>query len=79
MSLNYDGERAPRVTAKGTGLVGNRILELAYENDIPVHDDSGLVQALSQIDIGSEIPEQLYLAVAEILAFLYYIDEQDNK
>lgn len=78
VSLNYDGEHAPRVTAKGDGIVGNKILKLAYENDIPVHEDSELVQALSQIDIGSEIPEQLFLVVAEILAFIYFIDEHDN-
>ena len=79
VSLNYDGEHAPRVTAKGNGLIGDNIVKLAYENDIPVHEDTALVQALSHIELGDEIPENLYLAVAEILAFIYYLEEKDGE
>lgn len=79
VALEYDGERAPTLLAKGDGLTGDRIVQLAYENDIPVHEDTALVQALSSIDLGDEIPENLYLAVAEILAFIYYLEEKDTK
>mgnify|MGYP000303465149 CR=1 FL=1 len=79
VALEYDGERAPRLSAKGNGLTGDRIVQLAYENDIPVHEDTALVQALSSIELGDEIPENLYLAVAEILAFIYFLEEKDTK
>jgi len=71
VALHYSGKRAPRITASGGGTVAERILEIAREHDVPVHEDPLLTEALSQIPLGEEIPENLYVAVAEVLAFVY--------
>lgn len=71
VTLKYDGESAPRVTAKGKGVIAEKILELAKENDIPLHEDPDLVTLLAQLELGTEIPSNLYVAVAEVLAFTY--------
>jgi flagellar biosynthesis protein len=73
VALSYDGNNAPRVTAKGAGAVAEQIVELAKQHDIPLHADSGLVQVLSNVPLGEEIPRQLYLAVAEVIAFAYLL------
>jgi flagellar biosynthesis protein len=73
VALHYDGQGAPRVTAKGKGAVADQIIELAREHDIPLHTDAGLVTVLSQIPLGEEIPRELYLAIAEVIAFAYYL------
>lgn len=62
---------APEVVAKGYGRVAEHILELARERGIPVHEDADLAEVLARLDTGSEIPEELYEAIAEILAFIY--------
>ena len=71
VALHYDWQGAPRVTAKGTGVVAASILDLAQEYGIPVHEDPALVTLLSQISLGEEIPEALYVGIAEVLAFVY--------
>ena len=71
VSLKYDGKEAPRVTAKGEGLLAERILEIAREHGIPLHEDPDLVSLLAKLDLGDEIPRALYVAVAEIIAFAY--------
>ncbi|MCA1791225.1 MAG: EscU/YscU/HrcU family type III secretion system export apparatus switch protein [Thioalkalivibrio sp.] len=73
VALHYGGEQAPRITASGSGLIAERILEIAGEHDVPVHDDPLLTAALSQVPVGDEIPENLYVAVAEVLAFVYFL------
>ena len=73
VALNYPGKGAPKVMAKGRGSVAERILELARENDIPLWQDSGLAGVLAQIDLGDEIPEALYTAVAEVIAFAWQL------
>jgi flagellar biosynthesis protein len=73
VALQYDGKNAPRVTAKGEDEIAERIRALALENDIPLHEDSVLAYVLSQIDLGEEIPRNLYLAVAEVIAFAYLL------
>jgi flagellar biosynthesis protein len=65
---------APRVTAKGQGRVAEKIIEVAREHGIYVHDDPGLVDALSALDLREEIPDELYIVVAELLAFLYSLE-----
>ena len=62
---------APRVTAKGRSKVAERILELAREHGIPIKEDPDLVEVLSRLDLDQEIPPDLYVVVAEILAFVY--------
>jgi flagellar biosynthesis protein len=82
VALKYDGQGAPRVSAKGSGKIAERILELAEEHGIPLQEDHELVELLSQIELGHEIPENLYLAAAEVIAFAYRLKEktldQDN-
>lgn len=73
VALHYSGKRAPRITASGGGTVAERILEIAREHDVPVHEDPLLTEALSQVPLGAEIPENLYVAVAEVLAFVYQL------
>ncbi|HEB99933.1 MAG TPA: hypothetical protein ENJ05_10555 [Thiotrichales bacterium] len=73
VALQYDGERAPRVTARGHGELAARIVEIAREHDIPLQENPVLIQALAQVELGEEIPPALYLAVAEIIAFAYHL------
>jgi flagellar biosynthesis protein len=62
---------APRVTAKGSGVIADRILELARQNNIPIRQDRNLVRVLSLLDLDEQIPPTVYKAVAEVLAFVY--------
>lgn len=64
-------DRAPTVTAKGSGFVAEKILDLAKKHHIPTREDKDLVQVLSLLDLDEEIPPTVYKAVAEILAFVY--------
>ena len=73
VALHYDQVHAPRVTAKGRGELAEQIIALALENNIPVREEPELVQLLSRIELGDEIPESLYVAVAEIIAFVYML------
>ena len=73
VALRYDGKRAPTVIAKGAGEIARQILAVAEENDIPLHEDSELVALLSRLDLGQEIPEHLYRAIAQIIAFAYFV------
>ncbi|MCP4407171.1 MAG: type III secretion protein [Gammaproteobacteria bacterium] len=73
VALHYDGKGAPTITAKGKGAVAERILEIAREHDIPIDEDPALVTLLSEIPLGDEIPQVLYVAVAEVLAYVYKI------
>ena len=61
------------MVAKGRGEVAERILAVAREHDVPLHADAGLVELLARIDLGDEIPPELYLAVAQVLAFAYQL------
>ena len=73
VALNYDGRGAPRVTAKGEGLIAERILEVASRHDIPLQDDPALLTLLAQVELGDEIPPELYVAVSRVLAFAYQL------
>jgi len=73
VALEYDGSNAPKVSAKGIGNLAEQILELAKLHDIPLQADSELVEILAQIKLGDNIPEQLYYAVAEVIAFAYML------
>jgi len=72
-ALRYDAKKdaAPRVVAKGSGKIAERILQIAKEYNIPIKDDPQLAGILSTLDLYQEIPLELYRAVAEILAFVY--------
>jgi flagellar biosynthesis protein len=76
VAMAYGSEDgAPRVVAKGHGVTAEAIVSLAKENGIYVHQSRELVHLLMQVDLDSEIPPELYLAVAEILAWLYLMDQ----
>ena len=68
---------APRVVAKGSGISAEAIISLANESGVYVHQSPELVSMLMQIDLDSEIPPELYQAVAEILAWLYGLDQKE--
>lgn len=71
VALFYDGHGAPQVTAKGSGAEAEAILALAREHGVPLCDNPALVELLSHIEIGEQIPEALYITVAHIIAFAY--------
>ena len=76
-ALRYEqGQRAPRVTATGVGLVADRILAAARDAGIPVRHDPALAEALAKLELGSDVPEELWTAVAETLAWAYRLDAQ---
>ena len=71
IALHYEkGNGAPRVVAKGKGAIGARIVDLARAHDIPIEENEVLAGALSNVELGDEIPVELYKAVAEVLVFV---------
>ena len=70
VALHYDKKGAPRVVAKGRGSIGEKIIEIAKAHDIPIEENEVLAGALSKIELGDEIPPELYKAVAEVLVFV---------
>ncbi|MEW5757100.1 MAG: EscU/YscU/HrcU family type III secretion system export apparatus switch protein [Pseudomonadota bacterium] len=75
IALRYDGENAPVVTAKGTGEIARQIIDIAREHNVPLLENAHLVRMLVLLDLGDEIPEALYVAIAEIIAFAYWLNE----
>ena len=75
VALRYDRDQdsAPRVVAKGREKVADKILDLARKHDVPIHCDHDLTELLSQLDLDEMIPREVYVIVAEILAFIYSI------
>ncbi|MDI6801701.1 MAG: EscU/YscU/HrcU family type III secretion system export apparatus switch protein [Thermodesulfovibrionales bacterium] len=71
LRYKHGKDSAPKLVAKGSGKVAERILAIAKEHNIPLKDDPQLVEVLSTLDLYQEIPPDLYRAVAEILAFVY--------
>jgi flagellar biosynthesis protein len=67
-------DAAPRVVAKGRGLVAEQIISRAREHGVYVHESPELVSLLMQIDLDQRIPPQLYIAVSELLAWLYRLE-----
>ena len=70
VALHYDRTGAPRVVAKGKGTIGEKIIEVARANNIPIEENEVLAGALSNVELGEEIPAELYKAVAEVLIFV---------
>lgn len=73
VALHYNGNGAPRLVAKGSGDVARRIVEVAREHKVPLQEDTALASALSRLDLGMEVPRELYVAVAHVLAFAWTI------
>ncbi|MBU0479538.1 MAG: EscU/YscU/HrcU family type III secretion system export apparatus switch protein [Proteobacteria bacterium] len=78
VALRYDPARdpAPVVVGKGLNLLAEKIIALAEEHNIPIHEDSDLVEVLSRLDLMAEIPPSAYVLVAEVLAFIYRTNEK---
>ncbi|MGD0960396.1 MAG: EscU/YscU/HrcU family type III secretion system export apparatus switch protein [Methylomonas sp.] len=73
VALKYDGKNAPKVTAKGEGFTAQQILEIAEKHGVPLQTEPELARVLAHIPLGEEIPPELYVAVAEVIAFAFYI------
>lgn len=73
IALHYDGRNAPRVSARGHGSIADEIIALAKQHGIPLQEDSELVGLLAQLQLDDEVPRELYLAVAEVIAFAYMV------
>jgi flagellar biosynthesis protein len=70
VALHYEQPGTPRVVAKGKGEIGQKIIETAKEHGVPIEENASLAGALSEVEIGDEIPVELYKAVAEVLIFI---------
>ena len=81
VALRYDAENesAPRVLAKGQGDIAERIIKLAEEHGIPLHEDKDLVRLLSILDLDVEVPPTLYRALAEVLSHIYRANGQAQE
>jgi flagellar biosynthesis protein len=67
---------APKVLAAGRGVVAENLVRIAQENAVPIHTDHPLANALIKLELGSTVPPELYAAVAEVLAFLYRLEQE---
>ncbi|NLW07356.1 MAG: flagellar biosynthesis [Clostridia bacterium] len=78
VALRYDVDRedAPRVVASGKGAVAEKIVAAARAAQVPVYEDAVLAEYLSRLDLGEQIPLELYKMVAELLVFIYALDKQ---
>ena len=81
IALRYqqDRDRAPKVVAKGSGFIADQILNAAREHAIPVYQNKTLTGMLMAVELDREIPADLYQAVAEVLAYVYRIDQSMGK
>lgn len=77
VALRYlqEEDKAPKIIASGRGKIAQKIMEIAEKHDIPIYEDPEVVEILSQLEVGIEIPPELYEVVAEILAFVYSLDK----
>lgn len=79
VALEYDGDNAPVVSAHGIGEIAEKIKQIAMEHGVPLQQDNELVEILAQLELGDEIPENLYRAVAEVIAFAYILSGKFPK
>ncbi|MFP4016562.1 MAG: EscU/YscU/HrcU family type III secretion system export apparatus switch protein, partial [Halanaerobiales bacterium] len=79
-ALSYDinKDKAPILLASGQGVIAERIIEEARKQDIPIEENQDIIDILVQLNIGEEIPAELYQAVAEILSFIYRLEEESS-
>ena len=77
IALSYDGEKAPTLAAKGDDELAQAIIQLALKAQVPIYENAELSQWLSKLELGDEIPQALYLTIAEILAFVYKLEDKE--
>ena len=73
IALSYDGQQAPTLTAKGDDALAEAILAIAREYKVPVYENAELVKMLARMELGDSIPQELYLTIAEIIAFAWHL------
>jgi flagellar biosynthesis protein len=73
VALEYDGTNAPRITATGSGATAQRIIDIAREHGVPLHEDPDLLTLLAKLELGDEIPRALYVTVAHVIAWAYVL------
>ncbi|WP_150305917.1 EscU/YscU/HrcU family type III secretion system export apparatus switch protein [Pseudomonas saliphila] len=73
IALVYDGEQTPTLTAKGEGDLAEQIVQLAMEYEVPIYENADLAKMLARMELGDEIPEELYRTIAEIIAFAWFL------
>jgi flagellar biosynthesis protein len=73
IGLKYDQESAPKVIAKGYGTLAEELVAIAKENDVMIHQDAELSQFLSTLELGQEIPRELYIIIAELISFAFVL------
>ncbi len=76
VALHWDGQCAPRVTAKGRGATAERIIELARKHHVPIDHEPALIEVLADVELGTQIPDQLFVAIAQVIAFAYAVRGQ---
>ena len=79
VALFYDGEQAPTVTAKGEGATAEEIIAIARENGITLCENGPLLDLLMTLELGDHIPESLYIAIAQIIAFAYHLQGKEPE
>ena len=81
VAVKYDNKSmsAPQVVAKGEGFIARKIVERAIEADVPIVEDAALVSALISLELGEEIPSELYEVVARVLAWVYRLDKEASS
>jgi len=79
LQYNHQKDRAPKIVAKGKGLIAEKIIEKAQENDIVIYQDEKLSQQLYNLSLGEEIPAELYHVIAEVLVFIAKADQEAGK
>ncbi|OGI12345.1 MAG: hypothetical protein A2Y40_03485 [Candidatus Margulisbacteria bacterium GWF2_35_9] len=79
-AIKYDSEMnaAPKIVATGKGSIAEEIIRIAEENDIPLYQDPALAKMLSSLELETEIPPELYSLVAEVLAFVYKLEQKKS-
>ncbi len=73
VALEYDGDNPPVVNARGIGPIANEIIKIAKQHGIPLQQDNELIEVLCDLNLGDEIPENLYKSIAEVIAFAYIL------
>lgn len=79
LQYNRESDRAPKVIAKGKGIIAENIIKKAVESDITIYQDEKLSQQLYNLSLGEEIPAELYQVIAEVLVFIAKADQEAGK
>ncbi len=79
VALEFDGVNTPQVSARGTGKIAEQIIEIAKQHGVPLQQDGELIEVLADLELGDEIPENLYRAIAEVIAFAYILSGKFPK